>query len=125
MDTDHTSVLSHRVLYNHDLLHDIFSWLHHRSQTSQVDTQPHDKPGVEEATLARAARVCKTFADPALEVLWSSLPTLLPLWLILKPLSMMSETVQPPQDKFKYVRSWLSASIGMFSCELTPLRLRS
>ncbi|KAI0712857.1 hypothetical protein C8T65DRAFT_695226 [Cerioporus squamosus] len=102
MDTVTASPVSHRVLFNVDLLHDVFSYLHRPPPTLPVDAE-ENKPGVEEATLARAAQVCKTFADPALAVLWSSLPDLFPLWFVLEPLRTMGETAQPPQEKFKYI----------------------
>ncbi len=60
----------------------------------------------EDATLAQAARVCRTFADVALAALWSSLPTLLPLWPILEALSMMQNPADPPQVEFIYVRTY-------------------
>ncbi|RPD58016.1 hypothetical protein L226DRAFT_614998 [Lentinus tigrinus ALCF2SS1-7] len=77
----------HKVLYNSDLLHEIFSHLH----LPKSDPEP----SIEEATLASAAQVCKTFTDPALAVLWESLSTLLPLWLLLEPLQLLEQESGP------------------------------
>ncbi|RPD58015.1 hypothetical protein L226DRAFT_573342 [Lentinus tigrinus ALCF2SS1-7] len=101
MDAGTAGTLVHSVLFNHDLLHGIFSFLHH--PPTPPGHADEDKPGVEEATLARAARVCKTFTDPALAALWDSLPTFLPLWLLLEPLQMLGEQAAPPDQHLKYI----------------------
>ncbi|RDX40571.1 hypothetical protein OH76DRAFT_1490175 [Lentinus brumalis] len=103
MDTGTARPLSHEVLFNFDLLHNVFSYLHRPPAAFPPANADEDKPGVEEATLASAARVCRTFTDPALAVLWSSLANFFPLWSLLEPLRTMGETAQPPQEKFKYI----------------------
>ncbi|KAI0712861.1 hypothetical protein C8T65DRAFT_775303 [Cerioporus squamosus] len=98
MDTGTTSPISHKVVFNVDLLHEVvFAYLHCLSVTPPADSVEEDKPGVEEATLACAARACRTPCS------WSSLPNLLPLWLVLEPLMTTGESTQPPQAKSKYI----------------------
>ncbi|KAI0763014.1 hypothetical protein C8Q74DRAFT_1293209 [Fomes fomentarius] len=77
------------ALYNSDLLSQIFEYFarppHSGSSISIAEAAVHEV-GYEELTLRSAARVCKAFVDPANRVLWRSIPSLLPLWLILPPL---------------------------------------
>ena len=113
MDTTHDAStampVSHRVLFNVDLLHLIFS--HLRRPPSPPDHPEEDRlVGVEEATLARAARVCKTFSDPALAVLWSSIPTMRHLWFTLEPLRVIRAPITEPteplrESSLRFVRS--------------------
>ncbi|KAI0710302.1 hypothetical protein C8T65DRAFT_648496, partial [Cerioporus squamosus] len=69
----------HQVLYTQELLEAIFS------QLSTGMVHPEDTPeDVKEraevrCTLARAARVCHAFSEPALDVLWCALDNIIPL----------------------------------------------
>lgn len=74
--SDNTSV-AHRVLRNIDIFREILELL---GSSSWEGTFPPDSTGREgQRTLARLARVCKTFRDPALIVLWYALDNLDPL----------------------------------------------
>ncbi|KAI0757821.1 hypothetical protein C8Q80DRAFT_123871 [Daedaleopsis nitida] len=73
---------SQKVLYNLDLLDEIFECFFRPPTPLSADKQKAytlHKPGDEELTLSRAARVCKSFTQPALRVLWWSIPSLVPL----------------------------------------------
>jgi hypothetical protein len=45
-----------------------------------------DQVGEDKSTLARSARCCKAFHNPALDMLWSDLPSVFPLWNLLPPM---------------------------------------
>ncbi|KAI0364990.1 hypothetical protein BV20DRAFT_955264 [Pilatotrama ljubarskyi] len=95
--------LAHRVLYNTDLLHAVFSQLAHPPCLASPPRERENAPGERELTLARVARVCKSFKDPALRVLWASLPTLFPLWSLLVPFKVVGEHLDaPPEHSYKY-----------------------
>lgn len=53
---------------------------------SDISSVIFDEGGLDPQSLTNAARVCKTFKDPALDALWCTLPGLHPLTSILPPL---------------------------------------
>lgn len=65
----------HPALQNQDILLAIFSQARARAESEQV---PHD-------SVAKCARVCQAFCDPALQVLWERLSSILPLLRLLAP----------------------------------------
>ncbi|EIW52597.1 uncharacterized protein TRAVEDRAFT_53040 [Trametes versicolor FP-101664 SS1] len=65
----------HPALQNQDILLAIFSQARARAEHEQV---PHD-------SVAKCARVCQAFRDPALQVLWERLSSILPLLRLLAP----------------------------------------
>lgn len=65
----------HPALQNQDILLAIFSHARARAEHEQV---PHD-------SVAKCARVCQAFHDPALQVLWERLSSILPLLRLLAP----------------------------------------
>ncbi|KAI0369041.1 hypothetical protein BV20DRAFT_1053563 [Pilatotrama ljubarskyi] len=68
--------MPHPVLSNADILFEVFR---------QVARGPDDEKSLRRDTLAKSARVCKTFADLALRVLWERLPSIFPLLNLLHP----------------------------------------
>lgn len=86
---------AHTALYNTDLLSCIFSELvlpvPAAKSVEKLQLRPDGK------TLATAARVCKTFSDPALRTLWWSLPDLMLLWRLLGPLDLLTEPDVPAE----------------------------
>ncbi|TFK83234.1 hypothetical protein K466DRAFT_589891 [Polyporus arcularius HHB13444] len=69
----------HQVLFTQELLEAIFGQL--ATGMIHPDDTPEDVKWRAEVrcTLARAARVCHTFCDPALDVLWCALDSIVPL----------------------------------------------
>jgi len=63
----------HRALENADVLLEIFE---------------HLSPRNDSAVLSAAARVCRSFCGPALDVLWSELDDLVPLFQLLHALEL-------------------------------------
>ncbi len=69
----------HQVLFTQELLEAIFGQL--ATGMIHPDDTPEDVKWRAEVrcTLARAARVCHTFCEPALDVLWCALDSIVPL----------------------------------------------
>lgn len=99
------SPATHNVLYNTDLLSCIFSELVLPVPAAKSEEKLQLRP--DGKTLATAARVCKTFSDPALRNLWCSLPDLMPLWRLLGPLDLLTESDVPAE---------LSSLSGKYVC---------
>ncbi|TFK95013.1 hypothetical protein K466DRAFT_593109 [Polyporus arcularius HHB13444] len=76
-DESPTTSASHRLLETYDILWRIFSSQHTRGAQSPYTLSRTD--------LARLVRVCRSFHDPAVRVLWSSLDGFEPLWQLLAP----------------------------------------
>lgn len=89
------SRVTHNVLYNTDLLSCIFSEL--VLPVPATKSEEKTRLRADGKTLAAAARVCKTFSDPALRSLWWSLPDLMPLWRLLGSLDLLTEPDVPPE----------------------------
>lgn len=91
----HTTPATHRMLQIPHLLEEVFNHLAPEtrrdscvghvsgSRASSSNSRRTEKDG--HCALARSARVCKVFADPALDVLWRELDDLLVLLRILPP----------------------------------------
>ncbi|EIW53810.1 uncharacterized protein TRAVEDRAFT_51553 [Trametes versicolor FP-101664 SS1] len=89
------SPVAHNVLYNTDLLSCIFSELVLPVPATKLEEETRLR--ADGKTLATAARVCKTFSEPALRTLWWSLPDLMPLWRLLGPLDLLTEPNVPAE----------------------------
>lgn len=74
-----------RVLWNSDILSHVFEYL------GMDDGSPSEEEGTGRKHLYWAALTCKTFVDPALDVLWRSMRSLMPLIQILRPLELVGE----------------------------------
>ncbi|KAI0718940.1 hypothetical protein C8T65DRAFT_637460 [Cerioporus squamosus] len=74
-----TPSAGHRFLDTYDLLWRIFSFSGHRTRGAQ------GLYTLSRGDLARCVRVCRSFHDPAVRVLWSSLDGFIPLWQLLAP----------------------------------------
>ncbi|OSD05258.1 hypothetical protein PYCCODRAFT_1220267 [Trametes coccinea BRFM310] len=95
---------AHSALSKADILYEIFGYFgyarfhgidaethivarHVRSEDHQIDIK-------RTRTLARAARVCKAFSEPALATLWRQLPELLPVFRLLPSLQKVQKNVK-------------------------------
>ena len=77
---------------NHDILLHILDFLNLKPELKARDLSAR-------AALARCARVSHALSNPALRLLWSTLYTPLPLWLLLAPDGENSHTGQQRTDE--------------------------
>ncbi|KAI9062618.1 hypothetical protein FKP32DRAFT_814087 [Trametes sanguinea] len=91
-----------RALSNIDILDAIFSHFEYSSFHAIEDTPDavakhistnHGNDVTRTTTLAHSARVCKTFSEPALRILWRQLPDVFPLLRLLPSLYRVQENV--------------------------------
>ena len=67
--------------------------------------------------LARFARISKTFSAAALQVLWSALDSLIPLWYILAPFDFPQSGRGYDRFDGDKVSAWLQLTVGLPSRE--------
>ncbi|KAH9951840.1 hypothetical protein B0H21DRAFT_888176 [Amylocystis lapponica] len=105
-------VMMHPALFCSDILYEVFGHLALRRNVQPIpwlwDVNLHVRRTTETRTLARAARVCRTFSDPALDVLWESLDSFLPLLLLydalVKQYQLFDDYYRPVPDAAEWAR---------------------
>ncbi|KAI0756482.1 hypothetical protein C8Q80DRAFT_35969 [Daedaleopsis nitida] len=70
-DSQDFSSARHKALASYDILWHIFN----------VSSQRH----LSRADLSRCAQVCRAFSAPAIRIIWSALPSIVPLWTLVAP----------------------------------------
>jgi len=83
--------VQHRALYNDLILCEIFQYVAAGDYHGRLDR----------TSLARCAKVCKAFLDPALSVLWQDLPSFLPLLRLLSSSVAAAPRGWPPVPSYQ------------------------
>ncbi|KZT74057.1 hypothetical protein DAEQUDRAFT_761512 [Daedalea quercina L-15889] len=81
-----------RALQNHDVLHEIFTWLALQPGGDEITPEEEEDRRADRHDLLNAALVCKSFTGHALDALWRELDDLLPV------MQLFTEAQDPEAD---------------------------
>lgn len=93
----------HPVLLLDDVLREVLGYLRHSGDES-VYPMERIYASIRRRDLARAARVCRAFYEPAMATLWRILPNLKVAWTLLPSFTLIRNEDAEDDANFYYVR---------------------